>query len=149
MAPSDPSGTVLEDCLRVRQSGAIRVLVALVRMIQDLWARACSMWLLGAGGVWNSFVLLPRILGCWGSFARAFLPGRLDFFFPSFFLFFFLFFPLFFLFFPLSFFLFFFLSFSSSQVKFLLSTQIQNSPPLVPGAGSLRRRQNLNHPGAR
>jgi hypothetical protein len=23
------------------------------------------------------------------------------------------------------------------QVKFLLSTQIQNSPPLVPGAGSL------------
>jgi hypothetical protein len=32
-----------------------------------------------------------------------------------------------------------------SQVKFLLSTQIQNSPPLVPGAGSLRRRQNLNH----
>ena len=35
------------------------------------------------------------------------------------------------------------------QVKFLLSTQIQNSPPLVPGAGSLRRRQNLNHPGAR
>ena len=37
----------------------------------------------------------------------------------------------------------------SSQVKFLLSTQIQNSPPLVPGAGSLRRRQNLNHPGAR
>ena len=29
------------------------------------------------GGVWDSFVLLPRILGCWGSFARAFLPGRL------------------------------------------------------------------------
>jgi hypothetical protein len=29
----------------------------------------------------------------------------------------------------------------SSQVKFLLSTQIQNSPPLVLGAGSLRRRQ--------
>ena len=29
----------------------------------------------------------------------------------------------------------------SSQVKFLLSTQIQNSPPLVPGAGSLRRSQ--------
>ena len=35
--------------------------------------------------------------------------------------------------------------FKSSQVKFLLSTQIQNSPPLLPGAGSLRRRQNLNH----
>ncbi len=70
MAPSGPPGTVLEDCLRVRQSGAIRVLVALVRMIQDLWARASTMWL-------HSFVLLPRILGCWGSFARAFLPGRL------------------------------------------------------------------------
>ena len=32
------------------------------------------------------------------------------------------------------------------QVKFILSTQIHNSPPLVPGASSLRRRQNLNHP---
>jgi hypothetical protein len=30
----------------------------------------------------------------------------------------------------------------SSQVKFLLSTQIQNSPPLVPGTGSSRRRKN-------
>ena len=38
MAPTDPSGRVLEVCLRVRQSGAIRVLVALVRMILDLWA---------------------------------------------------------------------------------------------------------------
>ena len=51
VAPSDPSGTVLEDCLRVRQSGAIRVLVALVRMILDLWARASSMWLLGEFGI--------------------------------------------------------------------------------------------------
>ena len=24
------------------------------------------------------FVLLPKILGCWGFFARAFLLGRLD-----------------------------------------------------------------------
>jgi hypothetical protein len=79
VAPSDPPGTVLEDCLRVRQSGAIRVLAALVRTIQDLWARASSMWLLGEFGILLSFVLLPRILGCWGSFARAFLPGRLDF----------------------------------------------------------------------
>jgi hypothetical protein len=34
----------------------------------------------GPGGVGDSFVLLPRILGCWGgsfAFARAFLPGRL------------------------------------------------------------------------
>ena len=51
MAPSDPPGTVLEDCLRVRQSGAIRVLVALVRMILDLWTRASSMWLLGEFGI--------------------------------------------------------------------------------------------------
>ena len=29
---------------------------------------------------------------------------------------------------------------SCYQVKFLLSTQIQNSPPLVPGAGSLHVR---------
>ena len=37
--------------------------------------RASSMWLLGRAG--DSFVLLPRILGCWGSFTRAFLLGRL------------------------------------------------------------------------
>ena len=54
MAPSDPSGTVLEDFLRVRR-------------LLDV----------ATGGVWDSFVLLPRILGCWGSFTRAFLPGRL------------------------------------------------------------------------
>ena len=52
MAPSGPPDTVLEDCLRVRQSGAIRVLVALVRMIQDLWAaRVSRMWLLGELGI--------------------------------------------------------------------------------------------------
>ena len=32
------------------------------------------------GGVGDSFVLLPRILECRGSFARAFLRGRLVFF---------------------------------------------------------------------
>ena len=32
-------------------SGAIRVLVALVRMIQDFWARASTMWLLGELGI--------------------------------------------------------------------------------------------------
>jgi hypothetical protein len=79
VAPSDPSGTVLEDCLRVRQSGAIRVLVALVRMTLDLWARASSMWLLGEFGFGILLFCSPGfwILGCWGSFARAFLPGRL------------------------------------------------------------------------
>ena len=31
-----------------------------------------------SGGVWDLFVLLPKILGCWGFFfARAFLLGRL------------------------------------------------------------------------
>ena len=29
------------------------------------------------GGIGDSFVLLPRILWCWVSFARAFLHGRL------------------------------------------------------------------------
>ena len=29
------------------------------------------------GGVWDLFVLLPKILGCWVFFARAFLLGRL------------------------------------------------------------------------
>ena len=37
--------------------------------------RASSMWLLGEYGIF--FVLLPKILGCRGFFARAFLLGRL------------------------------------------------------------------------
>ena len=54
MAPSDPSGTVLEDCLRVRR-------------LLDV----------ATGGVWDSFVLLPRILAvrkhalCVGGLLRA------------------------------------------------------------------------------
>ena len=32
---------------------------------------------------------------------------------------------------------------NDGQVKLVLSTQIRNSPLLVPGTGSLRRRQNL------
>ena len=32
---------------------------------------------------------------------------------------------------------------------FCVHNQISRSPPLLPGAGSLRRRQNFNHPGAR
>ena len=45
------------------------------------WLFLCGPRLLNVatGGVWDSFVLLPRILGCWGFFARAFLLGRLDF----------------------------------------------------------------------
>ena len=68
MAPSGPPGTVLEDCLWVRQSGAIRVLVALVRMIQDLCARVSTMWLLGELGI-----LLFCSPGFWdvGVFLRA------------------------------------------------------------------------------
>jgi hypothetical protein len=80
VAPSDPSGTVREDCLRVRQSGAIRVIVALVRVILDLRTRASSMWLLRAG-VWDFFLFCSPgfwdVGGLAGSFARAFLPGRL------------------------------------------------------------------------
>ena len=58
MAPSDPSDTVLEVCLRVRQSGALRVLVALVRIILDLWAA-------------------PPQCGYWGCLSLCFNHGRL------------------------------------------------------------------------
>ena len=61
MAPSDPPGTVLEVCLRVRQSGAIRVLVALVRMILDLWAAPPRCGYLGELGI-----LLFCSPGFWG-----------------------------------------------------------------------------------
>ena len=36
---------------------------------------------MATGGVWDPFVLLPKILGCWVFFARAFLLGRLVVFF--------------------------------------------------------------------
>ncbi len=51
MAPSGSPATVLEDCLRVMQSGVIRVLVAVVRMIRYLWARVSKTWLLGELGI--------------------------------------------------------------------------------------------------
>ena len=71
MAPSDPSGTVLEDCLRVRQSGAIRVLVALVRMILDLWAAPprCGYW-----GSLGFFCSAPQDFGMLGVFCARFPP---------------------------------------------------------------------------
>ena len=71
MAPSDPSGTVLAVCLRVRQSGAIRVLVALVRMILDLWAappRCCYWESLGF------FCSAPPDFGMLGVFYARFPP---------------------------------------------------------------------------
>ena len=51
MVPPDPLATVLEVCLRVRQSGVIRVLVAQVRMIKNLWARVSKRGLLGELGI--------------------------------------------------------------------------------------------------
>ena len=74
MAPSDPSDTVLEVCLRVRQSGALRVLVALVRIILDLWAAPpqCGYW-----GSMGFFCSAPQDFGLLVFFARAFLLGRL------------------------------------------------------------------------
>ena len=71
MAPSDPPGTVLEVCLRVRQSGAIRVLVALVRMILDLWAAPPRC------GYWESrgfFCSAPQDFGVLGVFYARFPP---------------------------------------------------------------------------
>ena len=41
--------------------------------------RAPRLLNVATGGVWDLSVLLPKILGCWGFFARAFLLGRLDF----------------------------------------------------------------------
>ena len=71
MAPSDPPGTVLEVCLRVRQSGAIRVLVALVRMILDLWAAPprCGYW-----ESWGFFCSAPQDFGMLGVFYARFPP---------------------------------------------------------------------------
>ena len=71
MAPTDPPGTVLEDCLRVRQSGAIRVLVALVRMILDLWAAPprCGYW-----GSLGFFCSAPQDFGMLGVFCARFPP---------------------------------------------------------------------------
>ena len=71
MAPTDPSGAVLEDCLRVRQSGAIRVLVALVRMILDLWAAPprCGYW-----GSLGFFCSAPQDFGMLGVFCARFPP---------------------------------------------------------------------------
>jgi hypothetical protein len=77
VAPSGPPATVLEDCLRVRQSGVIRVLVALVHMIASLWARVSKMRLLGELGIF--FILLPRIL-CWlGVFCARFPPREANY----------------------------------------------------------------------
>ena len=77
MAPSGPPGTLLEDCLRVWKSGAIRELVASCAGAYDSGLVGPRLHDVATGGVRDSFVLLPRILGCRGSFARAFLPGRL------------------------------------------------------------------------
>ena len=71
MAPSDPSGTVLEVCLRVRQSGAFRVLVALVRIILDLWAAPpqCGYW-----GSMGFFCSAPQDFGLLVFFCARFPP---------------------------------------------------------------------------
>ena len=71
MAPSDPSDTVLEVCLRVRHSGALRVLVALVRIILDLWAAPpqCGYW-----GSMGSFCSAPQDFGLSGFFCARFPP---------------------------------------------------------------------------
>jgi hypothetical protein len=76
VAPSDPSGTVLEVCLRVRQSGAIRVLVALVRMILDLWAAPprCGYW-----GSLGFFCSAPQDFGMLGVFYARFPPREASF----------------------------------------------------------------------
>ena len=63
-----PLGTVLEVCLRVRPSDAIRVLGALVRMILDLWAAPPRCGYLGELGI---FFVLLRFLGVGGLFISS------------------------------------------------------------------------------
>ena len=79
VAPSDPSDTVLEVCLRVRQSGALRVFVALVlvRIILDLWAAPpqCGYW-----GSMGSFCSAPQDFGLLGFFCARFPPREASFF---------------------------------------------------------------------
>ena len=71
VAPSDPTDTVLAVCLRVRQSGALRVFVALVRIILDLWAAPpqCGYW-----GSMGSFCSAPQDFGLLGFFCARFPP---------------------------------------------------------------------------
>ena len=71
VAPSDPSDTVLAVCLRVRQSGALRVFVALGRIILDLWAAPpqCGYW-----GSMGSFCSAPQDFGLLVFFCARFPP---------------------------------------------------------------------------
>ena len=71
VAPSDHSDTVLTVCLRVRQSGALRVFVALGRIILDLWAAPpqCGYW-----GSMGSFCSAPQDFGLLGFFFARFPP---------------------------------------------------------------------------
>jgi len=65
--------TVLAVCLRVRQSGALRVFVALRRIILDLWAAPpqCGYW-----GSMGSFCSAPQDFGLLGVFFCARFPPR-------------------------------------------------------------------------
>ena len=71
MAPSDPSDTVLAVCLRVRQSGALRVFVALRRIILDLRAAPPQS---GYWGSMGSFCSAPQDFGLLGFFCARFPP---------------------------------------------------------------------------
>jgi hypothetical protein len=53
----------------------------MVSMMYDyeLWGRVPRPQDVATGRIGDSFILLPRILCCWGSFARAFLLRRLRF----------------------------------------------------------------------
>ena len=72
-----PLGTVLEVCLRVRQSDAIRVLGALVRMILDLWAAPprCGYW-----ESWGFFCSAPPDFEMLGVFYARFPPREVSYF---------------------------------------------------------------------
>ena len=71
---------MLEVCLRVRPSDAIRVLGALVRMILDLWAAPprCGYW-----GSLGFFCSAPQDFGMLGVFCARFPPREARYIFPK------------------------------------------------------------------
>ena len=60
------------------QSGVIRVLFVMVRMIEYLWARVSKMWLLGELGILFFCSLLPRIWCVLGVFCARFPPREVN-----------------------------------------------------------------------
>ena len=77
VAPSDHSDTVLTVAFGF---GNLVPFESSLRWGALFWICGPRLLNVATGGVWDLFVLLPKILGCRVFFARAFLLGRLVFF---------------------------------------------------------------------